>query len=184
MHRLLHPLYPHSHFPNNILTPLLPHPNLMNPLGIHINSSTHPKSFLPGSRLRRVRDGHLAPPDEVRREAAMGMGRVVGLPGHVTSSQPEWWRLVGASYGPSLQVKTCEKPHDRTRDSDWERVGGGIVLLFLLGKKGKSKKKKTTNEIGFRHLWGNVGMICAETGTRTPTSSMGSSNSTLELFQR
>lgn len=53
----------------------------------------------------------------------------------------------------------------------------GVSSLFSVGQKGKGGMEAKI-ECGL-----DEGIVCAETGTRTPTSSMGSSNSTLELFQ-
>ena len=74
----------------------------------------------------------------------MGMGRVMGLPGHTVKSA-RVARLVGAfprkAYGLSLQVKTCEKPHERTSDSDWERGGGVMILSIFWVEKRRSQGK-------------------------------------------
>lgn len=38
-----------------------------------------------------------------------------------------WWR--DAAYGPSVQVKTCGKPHERTSASDSRCDFAGIVMF-------------------------------------------------------
>ncbi len=60
----------------------------------------------------------------MRGQASVRMRGVVGI--SVAKLGQPWVSLGGAvSYGPSVQVKTCENPHDRTSASDscWDLIG-------------------------------------------------------------
>lgn len=136
---------PPSHsLPNNIRTPPRPHPDLVHAPGVDVDAVAGGKGRLGVAVLVSgvVCDGELAREDEVRGEGGVGVRWVVfckcqlGL----RDGQREGW---AAGYvralGSSVQVKTWEKPQERTSDSGSE---GMVVVLRVawlirfLGAKG------------------------------------------------
>ena len=53
--------------PNNILTPLTPHPHLMHLPRRHINPTSHPERLPLRIRVLRIRNSQAPPPDQMRR---------------------------------------------------------------------------------------------------------------------
>ena len=68
-------------FPNNICAAVVAYPNFMDTSSININPVANSKRVLHGLLVFWVGDGQLAFHDQVSREAAMGMRRVVGVSG-------------------------------------------------------------------------------------------------------
>lgn len=71
--------------PDNISTSLTPHPNLMPPSRIHIQSPAYPKRLFRGLRIIRVRDRELSGEDEVGGQAGVLVGWVVCVAGRVST---------------------------------------------------------------------------------------------------
>lgn len=63
--------------PNNIGTPFIPHPNLVNPPRINIKSITNTECLFRGVLVLWVCDGQLAAEDEMCGQASMRMRAVV-----------------------------------------------------------------------------------------------------------
>lgn len=95
----------------------------MNPPSIHVYPITNAVCFLFSVLLFRMANGQLAFEYQVSRKAIMGMGRIMRVPGQ-HYYQPSIQRMRGSAFdfgdthGPSAQVKTRGKPHERTSASD------------------------------------------------------------------
>lgn len=63
--------------PNDISTPVLAHPNLMNPPGIDVKSITNTKRLFRRALVLRVRDHQLAAEGKMCSQAGMGVRAVV-----------------------------------------------------------------------------------------------------------
>jgi hypothetical protein len=72
-------MLPQNLLPNNISTPLTPHPNLMPPPSLNIEPPAHPNRLLRRLRVVGVRHRQLATEDQVRRYAEVLVRRVVGI---------------------------------------------------------------------------------------------------------
>ena len=68
---------PHSHLPNDILTPLISNPHLMHPPRLYINPRPFPKSLFSRLCIFRIRECQTPATDQVRRETGVRVRRVV-----------------------------------------------------------------------------------------------------------
>jgi hypothetical protein len=94
-------LYPHttaspcpsSLFPNDILTPFLTHPDLMDLPRRDIDPRSNTKRLLGRVLIARVRNGQCAAPNEVSCQTTVGVRLVMCVPGELERSREEHWGL-------------------------------------------------------------------------------------------
>lgn len=127
---------PHPSLPNHILATILPHPHLMYPASLDIHPLTYPVSSLPRVFVTGICNRHATTEDQVRGEAAMGVGSIVRISMKQMGSQNLKGFCIGmrSLYRPSVQAKTWEKPQERTRDSASTRVSiDGVWVGMVSG---------------------------------------------------
>lgn len=103
---------------NDIGATLFADPDLVHTAGVDVDSTSNTKRLLLRLLIVGIRDGQLSSSDEMGCQPAVRMRRIVGLPER--STQREAHSSVGReeeTHGPSVQVKTCLNPHDRTSAS-------------------------------------------------------------------
>ena len=64
-------------FSNNVLAPLVPHPNFMYPAGLNIQSTAHAESLPTRLLVLRIRDRKITAADQMGRQAVVGVRSVV-----------------------------------------------------------------------------------------------------------
>ena len=96
----------------------------MNPPRVNVNALPDTVLDLLPVIFVGVPQGKLALGDEMRREAGVGVRRVVRV--SALCQRRCWWeREAGGTYGPSLQVKTWSKPQERTLSSS------GLLMMAV-----------------------------------------------------
>lgn len=101
-------------FSNDIGTSLAANPNFMHLLRIDIPPRARTDSFLAGIRVVGIGVCQGAVQDEMCGFAAVLVRRVVGIAMRRSNRRNICREMVVQTYGPSVQVKTWPKPHDRT----------------------------------------------------------------------
>lgn len=111
-------------FSNDVCTALRSHPDLVDATSLDIDTITHAVCLLLGFFLLGIRDRQLPFENQVRGQASVGVGTVVGVPVARNISPVSRRRgcVSRQTYGPSVQVNTCVNPHERTScsDSRWD----------------------------------------------------------------
>jgi hypothetical protein len=108
-------------FSNDVCTALGPHPHLVDTASLDVDSIAHGICFLLSIFVLGISNRELSFQDQMRGQACVGVGRIVGVPVAKVSALclgSGAMFLGRQTYGPSVQVNTCGNPHERTSCSD------------------------------------------------------------------
>jgi hypothetical protein len=113
----------------------------VNTTSLDVDSIAHGIGLLLRIFLLRIRDRQLPFENQMGGKASVGVWTVVGV--SVAKVSPVSRRggyVSRQTYGPSVQVNTCENPHVRTSCSD-SRCDFAVIVVVVLCKESCLKKR-------------------------------------------